>query len=109
MNSMAQISILDYLKEMEKGIHAQLQAQADMTDKVILPKLDSIESQAKLTNGRVNRLEVDLSEQVSTCKFVQNQKQADKDLRKERSINTRFVISLLVTIILGLIGYIYIQ
>ena len=119
MNTMAEITVLDYLKEMEKGIHARQDAQASMLDKVVLPKLNSIEAQVKQTNGRVTVVEGKVEHQQNVCLMVQEQKKVAKyaaekvkeetlELKKENKNTLHWIVGILVTIILALLGSLFI-
>lgn len=94
------------LNEIKSGINARLDSQSEITDKIILPKLNSIENQAKKTNSRVSKLEARMDVQEKTCKMVQDGKNKEDNMKENqinaKKIHIRWAIGMLVTIALGI-------
>ena len=67
-----------YLDEMKSGIHARQEAQADMLNRFIIPKLDEIVNHVKETNGRVTELEKTSINREAICGAVQDGKTSYK-------------------------------
>ena len=85
----------EYLDEMKKGIHARQQAQADMLDKLVLPKLDSIEAHVKETNGRVTELELKGAGYDAVCASIDKKNSNTKWFYLGGIIITAFLAALI--------------
>lgn len=104
----AGFNLKDYLDEFQENVmaklshvHGRIDAQVDMTDKIILPKLNNIEDQARKTNSRVTKLEIETEKQVAKCKFVQEGK-TDFKSNKKFNITTLIALGALIAAILSI-------
>lgn len=88
----------NFLLNLQSGLRAEIKAQADVTDKVVIVKLNELIEHVKETNGRVRESEkniTDLQMQVAEgdnkCLFIQDEKNK-KVIRNRWAIGTLLVI-----------------
>ena len=102
---MTQIEIRAYLEGMKSEFNAKIQAQTDMIDKVVLPKIDEIITHQKEANHRTTKLEEKEAARDVFCSKIQSAKDANDDRDKkelDRRAIMRQVIVNIITIIISI-------
>lgn len=104
---MTNAELKNFMTNLQSGLRAEIKAQADVTDKVVIVKLDELIEHVKETNGRVrkneqdiNDLQMQVAEGDNRCAFIQDEKE-------KKVIRNRWIIGTLLVVIGILSGMFY--